>query len=102
MCRWDTEQTLSDIVLSVSNLPSSVPLSQLKLALQAEAKDPGHKSVSGLGDYATVSSVIPANAEVKVLTSKLLLDIEYSSNDPLGSTRQDDVVALAKLAFGRL
>ena len=71
-------------------------------SLDAEAKDSGHKKVSGLGETAQVSSVIPPNAEVKVLTSKLLFDLEYSSDDPLGSTRQDDVVALAKLALGRL
>jgi hypothetical protein len=102
MCRWDTPDTLQDIVLTVTNMPSSVPGAELKAALAAEAKDPGNKAVSGLGDIALVSSVIPPNAEVKVLVGRLLLDVEYSSNDPLGSTRQDDVVALAKLAFGRL
>jgi hypothetical protein len=102
MCRWDTPDTLQDVVLTVTNMPSSVPVSDLKLALTSEAHDPGNKAVSGLGDVALVSSVIPPNAEVKVLLGHLLLDVEYSSDDPLGSTRQDDVVALAKLAFGRL
>jgi hypothetical protein len=58
--------------------------------------------VSGVGDYAIVTSAIPPNAEAKVLVGHLLLSVEYSSDDPLGSTRQDDVVALAKLALGRL
>ena len=101
-CGWETETTLQDISVTVTNLPSSLPTAQLKAGLAAEAKDPGHKAVSGLGDYALVGSVIPPNAEVKVLVGHLLLDVEYSSDDPLGSTRQDDVVALAKLAFGRL
>jgi hypothetical protein len=102
MCRWDTENTLQDIVLTVTKLPSSLPTAQLKAGLAAEAKDPGHKTVSGLGDYALVGSVIPPDAEAKVLVGHLLLSVEYSSTDPLGSTKQDDVVALAKLAFGRL
>lgn len=101
-CRWDTETTLQDIVVTVTNLPSSLPTAELKASLAAEAKDPGHKTVSGLGDYALVGSVIPADAEAKVLVGHLVLSVEYSSDDPLGSTRQDDVVALAKLAFGRL
>ena len=102
VCRWDTEDTLQDIVLTVTKLPSSVPTAELEAALAAEAKDPEHKAVSGLGDYALVSSEIPPDAEAKVLVGHVLLDVEYSSTDPLGSTRQDDVVALAKLAFGRL
>jgi hypothetical protein len=93
---------LQDIVLTVSTLPPGTPHSQVKFLLDAEAKDEGHKKVSGLGETAQVSSVIPPNAEVKVLLSKLLFDLEYSSDDPLGSTRQDEVVALAKLAVGRL
>jgi hypothetical protein len=101
-CGWETETTLQDIAVTVTNLPSSIPTAQLKAGLAAEAKDPGHKVVSGLGDYALVGSVIPPNAEVKVLSGHLLLSVEYSSDDPLGSTKQDDVVALAKLAFGRL
>jgi hypothetical protein len=107
-CRWEAPFdpsgpiVLQDIVLKVRTLPPGTPVSQLKLALDAESKDPDHKKVPGLGETANVSSVIPSNAEVKILTSKLLFDIEYSSDDPLGSTRQDDVVALAKLAFGRL
>jgi hypothetical protein len=101
-CGWETETTLQDIAVTVTKLPSSIPTAQLKAGLAAEAKDPGHKTVSGLGDYALVGSVIPPNAEAKVLVGHLLLSVEYSSTDPLGSTRQDDVVALAKLAFGRL
>jgi hypothetical protein len=108
MCRWDAEETpggpidLTTLNVSVTEFPSSLPKAELKLGLAAEGKDPGNKQVSGLGDYAIVTSAIPPNAEVKVLVGQLLLDVEYSSSDPLGSTRQDDVVALAKLAFGRL
>src|SRR5262249_31829403 len=91
MCRWATETTLQDVVVSVTQLPSSVPAAQLKLSLQAEGKDPGNKIVSGFGDVAIVTSAIPANAEVKVLNGHTLLSVEYSSDNPLGSTRQDDV-----------
>jgi hypothetical protein len=107
-CRWEAPFdpagpiVLQDIVLKVSTLPPGTPFSQLKFLMDAEAKDPGHEKVSGLGESAFVSSVIPPNAEVQVLLKKLLFNIEYSSDDPLGSTRQDEVVALAKLALGRL
>jgi hypothetical protein len=101
-CGWETETTLQDIMVTVTKFPASLSTAELKAGLGAEAKDPGHKAVPGLGDYALVGSVIPPNAEVKVLVGHLLLDVEYSSDDPLGSTKQDDVVALAKLAFGRL
>jgi hypothetical protein len=101
-CRWETETTLQDVVVTVTKLPSSIPTAQLKAGLAAEAKDPGHKAVPGLGDFALVGSAIPPDAEAKVLVGHLLLSVEYSSTDPLGSTKQDDVVALAKLAYGRL
>jgi hypothetical protein len=101
MCRWDDPNALQDVVLTVTKLPSSISTNELTLGLGAEAQDSG-KKVSGLGDYAIVTSAIPPNAEVKVLDGHVLLSVELSSDDPLGSTRQDDVVALAKLAFGRL
>ena len=101
MCRWDAPDTVQDILVSVTSLPSSIPSAQLKAGLAAEARDSG-KTVSGLGDYAIVTSTIPPDAEAKVLVGHLLLDVEYSSSDPLGSTRQDDVVSAARLAFGRL
>jgi len=101
VCRWDDPNILQDIVVTVTKLPSSIPSNQLTLGLGAEAQDSG-KKVSGLGDYAVVTSAIPANAEAKVLVGHVLLSVELSSDDPLGSTRQDDVVGLAKLALGRL
>jgi len=101
ICRWDDPNVLQDVVVTVTKLPSSLPTNELTLGLGAEAQDSG-KKVSGLGDYAIVTSAIPANAEAKVLAGHVLLSVEYSSDDPLGSTRQDDVVGLAKLALGRL
>jgi hypothetical protein len=102
VCRWETETTLQDVVVTVTQLPSSVPSSQLKLSLQVEGKDQGNKIVSGFGDVAIVTSSIPADADVKVLSGHTLLDVDYMSDNPLASTRQDDVVALAKLAYGRM
>jgi hypothetical protein len=101
VCRWEDPNVVQDVVVTVTKLPSSIPTAQLTVGLGAETKDSG-KKVSGVGDYAIVTSAIPPNAEAKVLVGHLLLSVEYSSDDPLGSTRQDDVVALAKLALGRL
>jgi len=101
VCRWEDPNVVQDVVVTATKLPSSIPAAQLTVGLGAEAKDSG-KKVSGVGDYAIVTSAIPPNAEAKVLVGHLLLSVEYSSDDPLGSTRQDDVVALAKLALGRL
>ena len=70
--------------MTVTKLPSSIPTAQLKAGLAAEAKDPGHKVVSGLGDYALVGSVIPPNAEVKVLVGHLLLDCRVLVRRPVG------------------
>lgn len=101
MCRWEDPTIVQDVVLTVTQLPSSIPTNELTLGLGAEARDSG-KKVSGLGDFAIVTSAIPPNAEAKVLLGHTLLSVEYSSDNPLGSTRQDDVVGLAKLAVGRL
>ena len=101
VCRWEDPNIVEDVVVTVTKLPSSIPDNQLTVGLAAEAQDSG-KKVSGVGDYAIVTSAIPSNAEAKVLVGHVLLSVEYSSDDPLGNTRQDDVVGLAKLALGRL
>jgi hypothetical protein len=101
VCRWEDPSIVQDVVVTVTQLPSSIPTNQLTLGLGAEAQDSG-KKVSGVGDYAIVTSAIPADAEAKVLVGHVLLSVEYSSEDPLGNTKQDDVVGLAKLALGRL
>jgi hypothetical protein len=100
-CRWDTPDTLQDVVLTVTQLPPGVSSAVAKAGLAADAKDKG-KTVSGIGDFAVVRSLIPPDAEVMALVGKLLFSLDYSSPSPLGSTRQDDVVALAKLAVGRM
>jgi hypothetical protein len=101
-CNWETQDlTVQTLHLAVITVPPQTTAAAIKAALLAEAKDDG-KTVSGLGDAAIVTSSIPGDAEVKVLTGKLILSLDYQSQDPPGGSKQDDVVALAKLAVGRL
>jgi hypothetical protein len=104
-CRWEGE-TLDDsasLVVTVTALPIS--LAEMKAALDAEARDSGNEKISGVGSVAFIKSVIPGDAEATVLVGKLLLNVDYSSSFTATRTardRQDEVVALAKAAAGRM
>ena len=101
-CTWkaaDTDPGLGSIVVTVSQLPGSVSAGELKLGLDAEARDSG-KVISGIGSHTIVTSSIPADAEVKALVGKLLLDVDFNGTG--AGQHQDQVIAAAKAAAGRL
>jgi hypothetical protein len=107
-CHWkyagddvsDLQAALTTLDVRVMKLPAGLSSDEIKLALQAEARDSG-KEIPGIGSLAVVESAIPSNVEVKSLIGGLVLDVEYSGG-PDAQSHQDTVIGLAKSVAGRL
>ncbi|HMK13112.1 MAG TPA: hypothetical protein VK461_16090, partial [Acidimicrobiales bacterium] len=78
---------------------NGVPVDQVKLSLQAEAKEHG-KVVDGLGDFGIVKSTVAGQASVIAVKGPLLFTLDLSARG--AENQQDAVAALAKTALGRL
>jgi hypothetical protein len=52
----------------------------MRTSLEAEARDSG-RAVSGVGDFAIVTSAIAADAELKAVVGSLFLSVHYQGTD---------------------
>ena len=103
-CHWDDGSdapTLNTLTVSVLKIPG-VPVAQLKLSMQVDAKDNHGEVVKGVGTFATQRSVIPPNTEVDVLVKPLLLTVEFSGSGPVTDDQKAATLAIAKAVAKQL
>jgi len=101
-CRWEWSEGTSSLDVKVSTLPPGMTAAQLKASLQADVKKTtaNGRELSGIGDFAALTSYISADVEIQVLVNGLWLDINLNG---LGARdKQELVIALAKAAAGRV
>jgi hypothetical protein len=74
----------------------------VKAMIEAEGSDPDNdgRIVEGLGDAASVTSVVAFDAEAQFLQDNTLVQVAYTGED--GKSKQDAVVELARAVAGRL
>ena len=74
----------------------------VKAMIEAEGGDPDNEGrvVDGLGDAASVTSVVAIEATVQLLQDDTLVQVVYTGED--GKSKQDAVVELARAVAGRL
>jgi len=98
-CRWEWPEGAGSLDLKVSTLPQGLTADMLKSSLRAEAKDKG-REVSGIGDFAIVTSAINADVQARALVNGLLVDLDLNV---LGAReKQAQVEALLKAVAGRM
>jgi hypothetical protein len=98
-CSWrdgkDVPTSLASFNVNITKFVG-IPMSQIKLSMNAEAHDDGVTIIKGLGAIAFQRSVIPPNSEVQVLIGRLLLDVEFSGGAPVTDDQVAQTLAIAK------
>lgn len=98
-CHWAWPEGNGSLDLTVSTLPAGAPEDVVKSSLQISAKKDGSE-LSGIGDFAIVTSVVKIAVEVQALVHGLLLTINLNVTG--ARDQQDKLIALAKIAAGGL
>jgi hypothetical protein len=108
-CEWSAANpdTMIPVSVAVSVQPGFVSGSGaspdfVKAMIEAEGGDPENQGrvVDGLGDAASVTSVVAFDATVQFLQDDTLVQVVYTGEN--GASKQDAVVELARAVAGRL
>jgi hypothetical protein len=108
-CTWDAAISKGTIPVSlkVTVSPSFVSgsgqtLDFITAMIKAEGTDPdnGGRVVDGLGDAASVTSMVKFDAEVQFVEGDMLVQVDYTGDD--APSKQDAVIELAYAVSGRL
>jgi len=108
-CEWSAANpdTMIPVSVAVSVSPGFVSGSGaspdfVKTMIAAEGSDPdnGGRIVDGLGDAASVTSMVAFDATVQFLEGDTLVAVTYTGEN--GAAKQDAVVELARVVEGRL
>lgn len=110
-CVWDWSDPpgaidgTGSLEVHVSSLPPGVSEQTIRQSLTVEVADAGEngRELSGIGEYAIMTSVIGGSAEVQALVNGQLVTVElvgYVDGD-VAREKQDDVIPLAELVAER-
>ena len=111
-CVWDWSDPpgaidgTGSLEVHVSSLPPGVSEQTIRQSLTVEVADAGEngRELSGIGEYAILTSVIGGSAEVQALVNGRLVTIEligYVDGD-VAREKQDDLIPLAELVAERV
>lgn len=96
-CRWEWPEGNGSLDLTIYTLPAGAGEDVVKSSLRTSAKKNGSE-LSGIGDFAIVTSVVKFDVEVQALVHGLLLTIRLNVTG--APDQQDKLIALAKIVAG--
>ena len=108
-CTWDTAISNGTIPVSIAVTvsPSFVSgpgqtLAVITALIEGEGSNPdnGGHVVDGLGDAASVTSMVKFDAEVQFVEGDMLVQVDYTGDN--ATSKQDAVIELARAVAGRL
>jgi len=101
-CYWTSAGSTLSLKVEFSTLPPSAPRDAVKRSLQTELNDAGSngKELSGIGDYAIVTSSVAVDSELKALVGGILLRIDLNGDG--ARAKLDDLAPLARAIAPKL